>query len=117
MNSDSTKPSVAKPGAGQSGTIQSTVLKRSVVINRHKTSISIEDVFWASLKEIARTRGITLSELIATVDAGRLTGANLSSAIRVFILDHYRKRLDELGRRSETPAHAPKGTGSSHLRR
>ncbi len=84
----------------------STVLKRSIVIDRHKTSISIEDVFWTSLKEIARARGETLSQLVASVDEARGPGANLSSAIRVFILDHYRKQLQEIGRRDETPGEA-----------
>jgi len=117
MNLDSTKSGSTRLGAAQSAATKSTVLKRSVVINRHKTSISIEDVFWASLKEIARTRGITLSDLIASVDAGRLTGANLSSAIRVFILDYYRKRLEDLGRRADPSAHAPKAEEAPHIRR
>ncbi len=85
------------------GDMKSTVLKRSIVIDRHKTSISIEDVFWTSIKEIARARGVTLSELVASIDKARGPGTNLSSAIRVFILDHYRKRLEELGRRDDAP--------------
>lgn len=73
--------------------MKSTVLKRSIVIDRHKTSISIEDLFWTSLKDIARERGSTLSDLVASVDAARGNGSNLSSAIRVFILDHFRAQL------------------------
>jgi predicted DNA-binding ribbon-helix-helix protein len=65
----------------------STVKKRSIVIGRHKTSISLEDDFWMSLRQIARGRQVTISDLIAPLDAAR--ESNLSSAIRVFILYHY----------------------------
>ncbi len=82
--------------------MKSTVLKHSIVIDRHKTSISIEDVFWTSFKEIARARGDTLSQLVASIDAARGPGTNLSSAIRVFVLDHYRKQLEYIGRPDET---------------
>jgi predicted DNA-binding ribbon-helix-helix protein len=68
--------------------MNSTVKKRSIVIGGHKTSISLEDSFWASLKQIARARATPLSELIGSLDAGRDNG-NLSSTIRVFVLDHY----------------------------
>jgi len=69
--------------------MNSTVKKRSIVIGRHKTSISLEDDFWTSLHQIARGRQVTRSDLIASLDAAR-EHSNLSSAIRVFILDHYR---------------------------
>jgi predicted DNA-binding ribbon-helix-helix protein len=69
--------------------MNSTVKKRSIVIGRHKTSISLEDDFWTSLQQIARGRQVTRSDLIASLDAAR-ENSNLSSAIRVFILDHYR---------------------------
>jgi predicted DNA-binding ribbon-helix-helix protein len=85
--------------------MKSTVLKRSIVIDRRKTSISIEDVFWTSIKDIARARSVTLSELIASIDQARGAGTNLSSAIRVFILDHYRRRLEELGGGKSEQAH------------
>jgi predicted DNA-binding ribbon-helix-helix protein len=65
------------------------VIKRSIVIAGHKTSVSLEEAFWRSLKEIARERGTTLSELVASIDSNRRHG-NLSSAIRLFVLDHYR---------------------------
>jgi predicted DNA-binding ribbon-helix-helix protein len=65
------------------------VVKRSVVIAGHRTSISLEDAFWKSLKDIAKKRGETLSALVAEIDDKR-RGGNLSSAIRVFVLDHYR---------------------------
>jgi predicted DNA-binding ribbon-helix-helix protein len=69
--------------------MNSTVKKRSIVIGRHKTSISLEDDFWTSLQQIARNRQVRRSDLIAALDAAR-GNSNLSSAIRVFILDHYR---------------------------
>jgi predicted DNA-binding ribbon-helix-helix protein len=69
--------------------MNSTVKKRSIVIGRHKTSISLEDDFWASLQQIARGRQMTRSDLIASLDAAR-ENSNLSSAIRLFVLDHYR---------------------------
>lgn len=89
----------------------STVIKRSIVIDRHKTSISIEDVFWNSLKEIARERGSTLSELVATIDEARSSGSNLSSAIRVFILEHYRARLESF-ENNQPASGAPSDLGS-----
>ncbi len=69
--------------------MKSPVVKRSIVIAGHKTSVSLEDEFWRALKEIATTRDMTLSEMVASIDTGRRRG-NLSSAIRLFVLDHYR---------------------------
>ena len=69
--------------------MKSSIVKRSVVVGGHKTSASLEDAFWTDLKEIAHTRQATLSELIAGIDQTREQG-NLSSAIRVFVLEHFR---------------------------
>jgi predicted DNA-binding ribbon-helix-helix protein len=69
--------------------VKSPVVKRSIVIAGHKTSVSLEDAFWIALKDIATARSMTLSELVASIDADRRQG-NLSSAIRLFVLDHYR---------------------------
>ena len=69
--------------------MKSPVVKRSIVITGHKTSVSLEDAFWGGLKDIASSRNMTLSELVASIDADRRQG-NLSSAIRLFVLDHYR---------------------------
>jgi len=69
------------------------VVKRSVMVGGQKTSVSLEDAFWASLKDIAARRGISLSRQLATIDAQRSTG-NLSSAIRLYVLDHFRARAD-----------------------
>jgi predicted DNA-binding ribbon-helix-helix protein len=69
--------------------MKSPVVKRSIVIAGHKTSVSLEDAFWRGLKEIANGRELTLSDLVASIDTDRRHG-NLSSAIRLFVLDHYR---------------------------
>lgn len=71
--------------------MKSPVVKRSIVIANHKTSVSLEDAFWKGLKDIATDRDMTLSDLVATIDTERVHG-NLSSAIRLFVLDHYRSR-------------------------
>ena len=62
----------------------SRLRKRSVLIAGHRTSVSLEDVFWEVLKELADQRGMSLNQLVAEVDAGR-TGY-LSSALRVYAL-------------------------------
>ncbi|MEZ5786350.1 MAG: ribbon-helix-helix domain-containing protein [Xanthobacteraceae bacterium] len=69
--------------------MRSQVVKRSIVIAGHKTSVSLEDAFWTSLKEIAGNRQMTLSDLVSSIDSER-QHRNLSSAIRLFVLDHYR---------------------------
>lgn len=69
--------------------MKSPVVKRSIVIAGHKTSVSLEDAFWDALKEIASRRKATLSDLVASIDSSRTQG-NLSSAIRLFVLDHFR---------------------------
>jgi len=74
----------------------SAVLKRSVVIGGHKTSVSLEDEFWSGLKEIAAARNMTLSDLVATVERGRESG-NLSSTLRLFVLESYRQRAERAG--------------------
>jgi len=72
--------------------MKSPVVKRSIVIAGHKTSVSLEDAFWTGLKDIAAERDMTLSDLVATIDSERQHG-NLSSAIRLFVLDFYRNQL------------------------
>lgn len=74
--------------------MKSPVVKRSIVIAGHKTSVSLEDAFWKGLKEIATGREKTLSDLVASIDTDRRHG-NLSSAIRLFVLDHYRAHNGE----------------------
>lgn len=62
------------------------VVKHSIVIAGHRTSVSLEDAFWRALKDIAAADGMSLAALVAQVDAGR-GAANLSSALRVFVLE------------------------------
>ena len=65
------------------------IRKRSIVINGHKTSITLEDAFFSALKDISKQRRSTLSEIVTEVDRTRTQG-NLSSALRLFVLDFYR---------------------------
>ncbi len=74
-------------GRGDSGYLRSPVLKRSVLIGRHRTSISLEDVFWNELRAIAKKSNIHLSQLVSQIDAQR-EHCNLSSAIRMFVFQH-----------------------------
>jgi predicted DNA-binding ribbon-helix-helix protein len=69
--------------------MKSSIVKRSIVIDGHKTSVSLEDAFWDDLKEIAHTQQATLGTLVAKIDASRQHG-NLSSAIRLFVLEYLR---------------------------
>jgi predicted DNA-binding ribbon-helix-helix protein len=70
--------------------MRSPVFKRSVVISGHKTSVSAEAEFWNALKDIAASQDRRLSDLVADIDKTRQAG-NLSSAIRLFVLDHFQK--------------------------
>ena len=74
--------------------MKSPVVKRSIVVAGHKTSVSLEEAFWNSMKEISHGRSVTLSELVGEIDTNRQQG-NLSSAIRLFVLDHYRGQIGE----------------------
>lgn len=67
------------------------VIKRSVVIRGRKTSLSLEDAFWSSLKDIADRRSTPLSALIGTIEQERTT-ANMSSAVRLFVLDYFQTK-------------------------
>jgi predicted DNA-binding ribbon-helix-helix protein len=68
--------------------MKSSIVKRSVVIRGHKTSVSLEDTFWTDLKQIAHAQHMTLSALVAQIDDTRDEQCNLSSAIRLFVLHH-----------------------------
>jgi predicted DNA-binding ribbon-helix-helix protein len=72
--------------------VKSPVVKRSIVLAGHKTSVSLEDQFWEGLKEIAKAKRKTLSELVGGIDTNREHG-NLSSALRLFVLDHYKAAI------------------------
>jgi predicted DNA-binding ribbon-helix-helix protein len=69
--------------------MRAVIVKRSIVLGGHKTSVSLEDLFWSDLKGIAHDQKLTLSELVGSIDARRQSG-NLSSAIRLFVLDFCR---------------------------
>jgi len=66
-----------------------TLKKRSVVYRGRKSSVSLEEPFWAALKEIADQRGQFIGQLIGEIDNRRVS-SNLSSSIRVFVLEHFR---------------------------
>ena len=90
--------------------MKSPVVKRSIVIAGHKTSVSLEDAFWTGLKDIAIAQRTTLSDLVASIDGERRHG-NLSSAIRLFVLDHYRTRGNGDGD-AKTPETEPTPRGT-----
>ena len=69
--------------------MKSPIIKRAIMIDGHKTSISLEDAFWSGLKEIADAERTTVSELVAKIDKTRKQ-CNLSSAVRLFVLDRVR---------------------------
>lgn len=74
------------------------IRKRSVAISGHRTSVSLEQAFWHALSDIAAERGLSLAAVVAEVDranarvAGRTRAANLSSALRVYVLERVRGR-------------------------
>jgi predicted DNA-binding ribbon-helix-helix protein len=72
--------------------MKSTIVKRSIVVGGHKTSISLEEAFWNCMREISAERSATLSKLVGEIDSSRQQGSNLSSAIRLFVLDHFKTR-------------------------
>jgi len=73
--------------------MNSLIRKRSVTIDGHKTSVSLEDAFWSALREIAMRRGMTPAELVTSIDMGR-EQTNLSSCLRLFVLNFYVNRLE-----------------------
>ena len=84
--------------------MKSPVVKRSIVVAGHKTSVSLEEAFWNGMKEISGLRNITLSELVGEIDSNRQQG-NLSSAIRLFVLEHFRSRADATASPGESTSH------------
>jgi predicted DNA-binding ribbon-helix-helix protein len=93
--------------------VKSLVLKRSIVIDGHKTSVSLEDGFWSGLKEIAERQHMTLSSMVSDIDTRRSFG-NLSSAIRLFVLDSVRTRATEFAGSGVTAVQT-KGNGAASL--
>ncbi len=76
----------------------SRVRKRSIRIGGHNTSIGLEDAFWQALGEIAIANNLSIPALVAAIDAER-EHANLSSVIRLFVLEHYRRLAEAKGKR------------------
>ena len=74
--------------------VNSSVVKRSIIRDGHKSSVSLEDQFWDALREIADSERMTVSALVGTIDHGP-NRRNLSSAIRVFVLDRFRRNSDD----------------------
>lgn len=75
--------------------------KHSLVIAGHRTSISLEDVFWHALADAARRRGESVTSLVTAIDANR--AGNLSSAIRVYVLTELTEQLRAVETAAETP--------------
>lgn len=76
----------------------SVLRKRSITIAGHATSVSLEDAFWDGLGDIARERGLSVAALIVEIDSER-AGGGLSSALRLHVLEHYRRRASPTGKR------------------
>ena len=93
--------------------MKSSIVKRSVVIGGHKTSVSLEEPFWTDLKQIAHAQHVTLSELVAEIDGTREQG-NLSSAIRLFVLHHFRRLLPAVPMQRSPARQAPAQDGHSN---
>ena len=74
--------------------MQFAVVERSIVIAGHRTSVSLEDDFWSGRKEIGRERKMTLASLVTDIN-GRRLDTNLSSAVRLFVLRHFRSKMPQ----------------------
>ena len=87
--------------------MQSTIVKRSLVVNGRRTSISLEDAFWDGLKDIAKGQRKTLSDLVGSIDTNRKHG-NLSSTLRLFLSHYQAQAVSHLrdNRPAATVAHA-----------
>ncbi len=69
-------------------------IKHSLTLRGHRTSVSLEAPFWEAFREIAAAQGKGINQLAAEIDEARGVSAGLASAIRVYVLDHYRRRTD-----------------------
>jgi len=72
--------------------MKSVIIKRSIVLNGHKTSVSLENEFWEGLRQIADAQKSKVSAMVQRIDRER-TNRNLSSAIRIYVFNHFRERL------------------------
>jgi predicted DNA-binding ribbon-helix-helix protein len=87
-------PATPASNNGTHQAVNSSVVKRSIIRDGHKSSVSLEDQFWDALREIADSEHMTVSALVGTIDHGS-NRRNLSSAIRVFVLDRFRRNSDQ----------------------
>ena len=71
--------------------MKSTIVKNTIEVAGHKTSLSLEDAFWLALKDIAWSRRMTLRDLIGRIYSERTYG-NLSSPVRLFVLNYHKER-------------------------
>ena len=69
--------------------MKSAVIKRSVIVNGHKTSVSLENEFWDALRQVAKQSNVSVARLLIEIERSRTT-INLSSAIRIFLLNYFR---------------------------
>src|SRR3954471_17255176 len=91
------------PDRSRGAAMKSPVVKRSIVVAGIKTSVSLEEAFWNGMKEISGLRNMTLSELVGEIDGNRQQG-NLSSAIRLFVLDYFKSRAMAAIQAEKVPA-------------
>lgn len=75
--------------------MKSAVVKRSVVVNGHKTSVSLENEFWDALRQVAKQSNVSVARLLVEIERSRTT-INLSSAIRIFLLNYFRTLNSDL---------------------
>jgi predicted DNA-binding ribbon-helix-helix protein len=100
---------IRRSGQVQAGVMKSVVIKRSILINGRKTSVSLENEFWDALHEIAEHENVAISALVEKINEGR-NNINLSSAIRVFVFNHYRPIN---GKEAEPPFRTTQLAGAS----
>jgi predicted DNA-binding ribbon-helix-helix protein len=96
--------------------MRSSITKRSIVISGHKTSVSLEEPFWIGLKEIAKRHNTTMSRIVAQIELTRQYG-NLSSAIRLFVLEQSRHQLAPGERLQDAEGVAAERLRNSFVRR
>jgi predicted DNA-binding ribbon-helix-helix protein len=86
----------ASQGAESLPQLNSPIMKRSVVVGGRKTSVSLEDAFWDELRKIAAAKRSTISDLMGEIDDRRGVAMNLSSCVRLFVLQHLRDAADRV---------------------
>lgn len=95
--------------------MKSSIVKRSIELHGHKTSVSLEDEFWNGLRDIAEKQQTPLALVLKTIDSERGL-ANLSSAIRVFVLNHFVARTRQSAAAQERSTAAYPGPAAPFFR-